>query len=283
MTTPTTTPAHHPLPVTLDELAAVVKAKGVHFYVATPAYGCKLTSRYVLSLLKFQATCLSKGIEISVDFLGNESLITRGRSIMAARFLKTNATHLLFLDADVGFDPLSLLRMAAFEKDVVCGIYSKKSIDWAALRQRLLRGDNPNEPIDSKGLDFNINVKPENEGETEIRVHDGFVKVHDAATGCMLISKDTLQQLAEEYRGTLAVKNDIPGSRDTVPDYVALFDTEICPETRRWLSEDYGFCRKCQRAGRDVWADLSAPLSHTGTLQLAGDAMQRTMVSFCAR
>ena len=135
MTTTTTTPAHHPLPVTLDELAAVVKAKGVHFYVATPAYGCKLTSRYVLSLLKFQATCLSKGIEISVDFLGNESLITRGRSIMAARFLKTNATHLLFLDADVGFDPLSLLRMAAFEKDVVCGIYSKK----ASIGQRFAR------------------------------------------------------------------------------------------------------------------------------------------------
>lgn len=274
MTTPET------LPQTLDELATIVRDKRIHLYVATPAFACKLTSKYVLSLLKLQAVCISKGIEVSVDFLGNESLITRGRSIMASRFLKTAATHLLFLDADIGFDPISILRMAAFDKDVVCGIYAKKSISWDALRQRVLDGDNANEPFESRGLDFNLNLKPDVEGETNVKVHDGFVKVHDAATGCMLISRKVMERLTKEYAESLRVVNDIPGSRETIPEYVALFDTEICPETRRFLSEDYAFCRKCQRANLQVWADLSAPLSHTGTMQLAGDALQRTMVSY---
>lgn len=268
------------LPFSLDDLALMVKNKGIHFYVATPAYGCKLTSKYALSLLNFHAICLSKGIEISVDFLGNESLITRGRSIMAARFLKSTATHLLFLDADIGFEPISILRMAAFDKDVVCGIYAKKSIDWSGLRDRIAEDTNPKEPVESKGLDFNLNLRPDKEGSSEVRIRDGFAKVYDAATGCMLISKKTLQQLAEEYADTLTVLNDIPGSKNVVPEYVALFDTEICKETKRFLSEDYAFCRKCQRAGLTVWADLSAPLTHTGSLQLQGDAMQRTIVSY---
>jgi len=268
------------LPQSLDELAAIVKSKGIHLFIATPAFGCKLTSKYVLSLMRLHSLCMAKGIGLTIDFLGNESLITRGRCILAARFLLSKATHLLFLDADIGFEPISIMRMAAFDRDVVCGIYCKKHIDWNALRHRIRENVNPDEGIQSKGLDFNLNLRPDAEGKPGATVRDGFARVYDAATGCMLISRKTLDMLTSRYKESLQVVNDIPGSKDTVPTYVALFETEICPETRRFLSEDYAFVRKCQREGLDVWADLSAPLTHTGTIQLHGDAMQRTMVSY---
>jgi hypothetical protein len=263
-----------PFPDTLDALADYVKSQNVHLFVAVPCYGCKLSARFAMSLINFEGFCLRKGIQMTLDLLGNESLITRGRCILAERALKSKATHLLFLDADIGFEVHTILRLVAFDADVCCGIYARKGLDFNAI---VKSEDTSVAALMDAGLGFNINFPP---GKSDHSVTNGFVEVYDAATGCMLIKRQTLETLKSIYSESHLVKNDIPSSRDVVPEYVALFETEICPDTRRFLSEDYAFCRKVQKANMSVWVDITAPLSHTGTFLYTGSALKRCKMQY---
>jgi hypothetical protein len=235
-------------------------------YVATPCFGCQLSLAYLTSVLNLQAACAARNIDIKLDFIGNESLVERARNLLVARFLRSDSTHLLFIDADIGFDPQAVFRLLDFDKDITTAVYPKKAINWGNVRDKLKRGDQ--EPVHQMGLDFNINLV----GQTQ-RLTDGFLQVLDSATGFMLIKRGVLERMAEAYREELQCVNDVPGQ--DIQEYVALFACMIDPDTRRFLSEDYSFCRRYQKLGGEVWADVVAPLAHIGTAIYHGDIRQR--------
>jgi len=264
--------------MTASEAATILKDRKVHVYVATPCYSCSMTARYAMSLVRLQSVCLQYGLQLSIDLMGNESLIPRGRNIYCGRFLKSTASHLLFIDSDIGFDPLTVIRMLLHDKDVVAGIYPKKNIDWTMVKEKLKRGDD--EPIQSMGLDYNVNIIADK--ITKDDVVNGFARVLDAPTGMMLISRDALQRVTDHYKDDLLCINDIQGSRDIVPEYVAVFDCMRCPQSKRYLSEDYAFCRRAQIVGLEIWADLASPLSHTGSLVYDGDISSRFVAQYVA-
>ncbi len=274
-----------PFPTEMTSLVEYVRNMKPHLFIAVPCYGCKMGTRFTTSLLRLEGFCLQHGLKLSVEFLGNESLITRGRCILAERAMKSNATHLFFIDADIGFEVQSVLRMIAFDAPVCTGIYAKKGLNYSDVSKcKPTPHTTPQDPQDPKeqqipdpsyparladaALNFNINLTPEKKNHT---VTSGFIKVHDAATGFFLIRMDCLRKLREIYQPTHLVKNDIPNSRDAMPEYVALFETVICPTSHRLLSEDYAFCRKCQEHGFDVYADITATLTHTGQIMNQGD------------
>lgn len=235
-------------------------------YLATPCYGCGVTLAFMTSVLNLQAACMEIGTHIQMDFLGNESLVQRARNILVARFLQSKCTHLLFIDADIEFHPSTVMRLLAFDRDVVTAVYPKKLVDWerveAKVQQRqagsIIGGDD--EPFDQMGLDFNLNM----DTSKPVRVENGFVNVLDAATGFMLIKRSILERMVDHYRDELHCINDIMGSSQSVKDYVAVFDCMIDPDTRRYLSEDFAFCRRLQLMGGEIWADLLSPLAHVG-------------------
>lgn len=245
--------------------AAAAKPK-IHLYVATPAYGCTVTSAYASSLIQLQGTCIRRGIECSVDMIGNESLVQRARNVLQARFLKSNATHLLFVDADIAFAPESVFKLLDAKKDVIAGVYAKKNINWEMLQQKIR--DGTTEPVRGAGLDYNINVRGES------AVVDGVVEVLDAPTGFMLIARSVIERMWSEYAEPLWCKNDIQGSTN-VDAYCAIFDCMIDPESRRYLSEDFAFCRRWQRMGGTIHADVSFPLAHVGSHTFTGDIRTR--------
>ena len=227
----------------------------VKLFIATPAYGCYVCKEYLSALLMLRVLCAKNGIETSVKLLGNESLITRARNIIVAEFLKSGSTHLLFIDADINFMAESVLAMLGADKDVMCGIYSKKSYNWDKLA---LRAAHSREPLSQLLLDFNINIV----ADTPV-IQNRFVRIHDGATGFMLIKRSVLERMYEAFPELTCV-NDIPSSRDEIPSYVAVFETMIDPRDRRYLSEDYAFVRRYQSIGGEVWCDLDACLGHIG-------------------
>lgn len=248
----------------------------VHIHVCVPCYSCLMRKEFFLSLMQLQASATRYGVALSMDFMGNESLITRGRNILAAKFLKSSATHLLFIDADIAFHADTVFKLAAFDRDVVTAVYPKKHIDWQAIRSKLQTPGGTQEKVHAMGLDYNINVVTK---EANV-VGGSFIKVLDSATGFFMIKREALQRVVDHYRDSLSCVNDITNSKDVVPEYVAVFDTMICPDTKRYLSEDYAFCRRAQAVDIDIWADITSPLAHIGSKHLAGDITQRCAVVF---
>lgn len=238
----------------------------VKLYLATPCYGCQLNLAFLTSVLNLQAACVQRGYECYVDFIGNESLVERARNILVARFLESDATHLLFIDADIGFRAESVFRLVEADKDVATAVYPKKAVDWNLVKAKLAEGSQ--EPVYQMGLDFNINIANSREPVT-----NGFVKVLDSATGFMLIKRAVLERMVAHFRDELHCVNDIPGQ--TIRDYVAIFACMIDPDTRRFLSEDYSFCRRYQQLGGEIWVDITTPLAHIGTNIFNGDVRLR--------
>ena len=271
MTTTTPSPGTEPAP---GGPAAPAAAPATRLYVATPCYGCMMTNMFAASMIALQGACMQRGIECVVDFIGNESLVQRARNVLTARFARSPSTHLLFVDADIGFSPDAVFRALGFDRDVVCVAYPKKYIDWDNVRKKLAAGDD--EPVFQMGLDFNVNIKG-----ARADCVDGFVRVLDSATGFMLIKRGVVDRMIEAYRPTLYAVNDIIGDVHGIKDYVALFDCMIDPETKRYLSEDYAFCRRWQQLGGEIWVDVASPLCHAGNMMFHGDVRTRMRVT-CA-
>lgn len=271
---PPQTRAEPPPPIELAPITATHSSPPVRsmVYVATPCYGCLLTHTYMSSVLGLQAALSKIDVGMAIDLIGNESLVTRARNILVRRFLNSSSTHLLFIDADIGFDPNIVERLLKAEKDVAVAVYPKKHIDWSLVKRKA-QDVNDEEPIHAAGLDFNINLS-----EKKTEVTDGFCKVLDAATGFMLIRRQVIERMYEAYRDELYCVNDL-ANRDVLPDYVALFDCMICPKTRRNLSEDYAFCRRWQAIGGEIYADLQSPLLHQGSCTFEANFSHRLVSS----
>ena len=137
-----------------------------HIVVATPCFGGQVTSSYLMSMLRLTQWAGPEGIKLDATVLGGDSLISRARSTLVSHFLAVpEATHLLFIDADIGFEVESVRRMLAFDQDFVAGLYPLKMIDWAKVPARVLAG----EPLERAGLTY---VGTPCTGD-DLRVEDG--------------------------------------------------------------------------------------------------------------
>lgn len=231
-------------------------------FVATPAYGCLLSTSYLTSIIMLRLECARKGVPCMVDFIGNESLIPRARNLLVEQFLKTDATHLVFIDADISFLPEAIFSMLEADKDVICGIYPKKAYLW----DRANDPKNASEPERQRCLDFNINLV------TGGQVEKGrYFQVLDAATGFMMIKRSAIETMKRAYQ-SLTCLNDVTGYN--IKEYIAMFDCMIDPDTRRYLSEDYAFCRRWQLIGGEIWADVGLYLGHEGNYYYKKDRME---------
>jgi len=106
-------------------------------FIATPMYGGMCVGYYTQSIIQMISVFMQKGINTQFSFMFNESLITRARNALVHQFLKTNATHLLFIDSDIKFNPEDILRMLEADKEIICGIYPKKEINWHTVNQAM--------------------------------------------------------------------------------------------------------------------------------------------------
>ncbi len=245
----------------------------IELYVATPCYGCKLTAGFVACLLQLQGECMMRGISMACQLLGNESLVQRGRNILIEQFYQSEAKFLLFLDADLAFSPSAILdRLLPFARThpdaVVTGVYPKKSYDWSRLDAT------SSEPLHMQTCDFNINIT-----DPKATVDNGFVEVLDSATGCMLIPRGVIETMKTKY-SELQCVNDINPGKHPIKEYTAVMDCMIDPDSRRYLSEDYAFCRRFQAIGGKIYADLASGMCHIGTNTYDGDIRERFTMKF---
>lgn len=248
-----------------DEL----KAK---LFLATPMYGGLCTGQYTLGLFQSAQVFAQNRVMVYYSFMQNESLITRGRNSLAHDFLTTDATHLMFIDADIGFNPHDIITMIDADKDIICGVYPKKEINWVGVADAVNAGVPPEQLYNYTGA-FVVNLVG-GAAEVEAKVHEP-LEIENGGTGFMLIKRSVFEALADkvpEYNNDMFTAVDAERTPKIIKEF---FATSIDPDSgNRLLSEDYHFCKLARNNGIKVWAAPWVHLSHNGTYNFNGQLLR---------
>lgn len=236
-------------------------------YLATPCYGGMVNMFYMRSVLALQGACEARGIGLHVDLLCGDHQITRARARLAARFLAhRQATHLLFVDADIGFEPANVFRLLDCGHDFVGGVCPLKSIDWDKVRAAAQAGASD---LMAKSVGYVVRFIPT--PDSSVEVHDGIARVAYVGTGFMMLSRSAIEQIAAAHP---ELRTDLSDVEPGMTDCPMVFDTLIEPATRQYLSEDYAFGLRWAALGGEIWADVESRLVHVGHAAYAGSLME---------
>jgi hypothetical protein len=210
------------------------------------------------------------GHNLRIETLPTESLINRARNKFVTKFLDNkefNGTHLLFIDADIGFTLQNLLRVIEFNKEVVTCTYPVKGFYWQQLLDRIKENNNIDEQtMRDYLLQFNVNLYP----NTEFK--NGFGRVKESATGFMMIKREVFTTIMDK-NPNLKYKPDLRTGIENSQNAFDFFPVGIYREkdgVNRFLSEDYYFCRLAEECGFEIWTDLSTPITHLGSTEYHG-------------
>jgi hypothetical protein len=233
----------------------------VKVFLSTPCYGGLCLESYLASMLRLQLLLIQENVELYVDTTENESLVHRARNVYVGRFIqKTDADYFMFIDADIHFEPDAVLRLIQSGHDISVACYPKKLVMWDQAKIALMEGDSKNPAMLASSLVVNF-------GAASRPIQDGFVEILDGPTGFMLIKRDVFRKMEEHFPELKCVNDHQNRDFDT---YHACFDCMIDPVTRRYLSEDYAFCRRWQQMGGKIYADVRTTLGHIGNLPFTG-------------
>jgi hypothetical protein len=235
--------------------------------IATPMYGGFCTGFYLQCILQTQAVFNANKVESMMSFVFNESLITRARNALAHNFLKTDCTHLLFIDADIAWNGNDLIPMILSNKDVICGIYPKKEINWQTVSNAVKDGV-PVEQLKTHTGAWVINLV-DYKGEVTVPAGEP-LEVWAGGTGMMLIKREVFEKLKDAVPKYKNDVTDLSGNTKPGEEIAEYFATSIEPETNRLLSEDYHFCRAWRQTGGKIYAAPWMNLGHMGSYLFEG-------------
>lgn len=245
-------------------------------FIATPMYGGMAHGLYIKSSLDLQNMMTRYGIETKFSFLFNESLITRARNYLVDEFLRSDCTHLLFIDSDIHYNAQDVIALLALDKDVIGGPYPKKAINWKNVADAARKHPN----LDPKELEklvgeyvFNV-VK----GTKQFSVTEP-LEVMEIGTGFMMVKREVFDKLKESYpmihyKPDHVGQANFDGSRyihayfDTVIDYK---ESITGGGSDRYLSEDYMFCQMWRKIGGKIYLCPWMRTQHIGTYAFTGD------------
>ena len=251
-----------------------LREKKFKIFLGMPMYGGLLSEATMHGLLQLQQWSYERGVGFRFQSMGNESLITRARNTIVSMMMDQQdyvATHLLFIDADIGFSAQNIERLLCSEKDVACGVYPRKHIYLEKIKKILKETPNatPDE-IEARALGYNINFDNPN----DLRGENGFFKVNEAATGMMLVKREVFRTMFKKFPErkyeTDQIVNGTHYRSDNCYDLFAVGPYETLGQ-KRYLSEDYYFSRLwTEHCGGEIWADLAMPLTHFGNRPYKG-------------
>ena len=239
--------------------------------VATPCYGGLVHEKYLRGITSLVAEASSAGIPLNLATISNESLITRGRNELVKYFLLSECEYLFFIDSDIAFTATDVIRLVSHQKDLVVASYPLKGQRWSNISESNMPKtvDEVRRAITEHVVNFKFASK-ENAEKGVVDIVDGLVEINDGGTGFMCIKRSVIEKMIEAYPETEYVKESalLINENDDKRRW-ALFDTGI-DDGKRYLSEDYMFCRRWQKLGGKVWLDPEVILTHMGTYAFEG-------------
>ena len=203
----------------------------IHFL--TPCYGGNITEVCFSSYLQFTIMAMQNNIAFQIDTLSNESNVNRARNTCVAKFLSGDATHLMFIDADIQFNPTDIVKLVNHNRDIVGVIYPQKTLPPKMVVNT----------IDNR------------------KVEGDLIEVGTLGTGFMLVKRKVFEQMIKN--GATPYVDDIGLNDNENSNQYDFFQCTI-DSKGRYLTEDWSFCRRWRQLGGQIWADKTIALSHVG-------------------
>tara|TARA_A100001015_G_scaffold232454_1_gene263358 strand:- start:639 stop:1382 length:744 start_codon:yes stop_codon:yes gene_type:complete len=235
--------------------------------IGTPMYGGMASHAYIGSLLRNFNILRDKNIAVDWNFLGNESLITRGRNFITDYFLKSESTHLMWIDSDIGFDSDAIYKLLHHDEDFVGAAYPKKMIDWERIRTSSILSTNQNNLRDH-GASYVVNFL-DNNRDTNKTNEKGLIEMRHMGTGFMMVTKKVFKKMRANCRQARAANFG-----QFANWYTEYFKTDVDKNDGVLQSEDWVFCNQWREVGGKIWLDPSIKLDHIGTYIYEGDIQQ---------
>jgi hypothetical protein len=217
------------------------------------------------------------GIEVTIEFCKNDSLISRARNNLVAKAMSDpGCTHILFIDNDISWNPVDILKLIVCDKPLVGGVYPLKNYDWTKLsttyvadtlsrkNASLLKNAISNEDmIQHNLLHYNVNYI-----DKILSINDNLARVKHLATGFMMIQRGMMEQMMSAYSETKYVDDvQFLQEHENAMAY-ALFDCGV--REGHYFSEDWLFCDRWSKLGGEIYIDVSINLCHTGIEDYSG-------------
>jgi len=199
-------------------------------YVGVPTYH-NMTTGFAVSIFTTDL-----GFDHEVHFLEGDPYIGRARDVIAANFLESDCTHLLFMDADLIFNDEHIRRLVGHSKKmIVGGFYPKKQLKLEWVCQ-----PHPHKPEAGK---------------------DGLMDLMYLGTGFMLIARQVFDGMKILYGKELAFTDEMHPDKRTIWDF---FSVGVHRPSGRYLSEDWWFCQRALDMGYKIYGDTKCVLQHIG-------------------
>jgi hypothetical protein len=246
----------------------VTPSKRPTLMIATPMYGGMCTGAYVQGLLYTVAKMRELGVHVAWCQITNESLITRARNELARVFLASGHDYLMFIDADIGFSGDAVAQLMAADRDIACGIYPKKEVNWDSVKRAAAAGK---EDLHDYGGAFVFNMVGSEDASTD---EDGVIEVRHGGTGFMLIKREVFQHLAPHVPTYRVSSFQDPNTGEYAKPLTHEYFATSIDESGALLSEDYHFCELWRKHGGKIYAHPFVRLTHTGTYTYDGDILK---------
>ena len=256
-----------------EKIKTYIAEKKPCVYILTPCFASLCYVNFVTCLMNTISLFNEYNIELIVEFCRNDSLVSRARNNLVARAMANpKMTHIMFIDNDISWDPLDIIKLMISDKNIVGGIYPLKNYNWSKI------ANNPNiinELISKKNnsqfkdiisnenmIQYNILKYNVNYLSTTLNIDKNLTKVKHIATGFMMIQRTVIEKMSTAFPSTKYV-DDVNYLKPNENQFAyALFDCGV--EEGHYFSEDWLFCHRWTKMGGSIWADVSISLNHTG-------------------
>ena len=229
----------------------------------------------------------SLGIKLRIEFCRNDSLVSRARNNLVGKVMyDKDTTHMLFIDADITWNPVDILKLVLADKNIIGGVYPIKNYEWNKLIEpghnvvqewidkknasQLSAAVSDQEFVQNKLMRYNLNYI-----SSTLEISNNLTKVRHLATGFMMIRRDTIEKMSRAFPSTKYV-DDVGFLQGPENEYAyALFDCGV--EDGHYCSEDWLFCSRWAKMGGDIWADVTINLNHCGVEDFKGSYLASLM------
>ena len=208
-------------------------------YIAMACYD-SVKINTMLSVTRLVKEFTKAGLEWQIETV-KSPYVSKARNALTALFLRSKYDYLLFIDADVEFNPEAVIRMLVTKKDIILTPYRVKFPQDVNIAKYSV----------SFPDDKNVNILP-----------GDLVEISEGPAGLMLIHRKVFEFLMDSCP---RLKIQHPFKKESDPYLYNFWDTTFDMDQGLWRGEDISFCRLARDYGFKIYANIKSQTTHHGS------------------